>query len=86
MSTDPELYTRVSALQRKVSDLYRRLGEAEPSDEELISSDADPRMVELVLAGKMVEAIKVQRGVSGDDLASAKDAVDKIAAGNRPTG
>jgi ribosomal protein L7/L12 len=86
MSTDRELYTRVSALQRKVSDLYRRLGEAEPSDEELISSDADPRVIELVVAGKMVEAIKVQREVSGDDLASAKDAVEKIAAGHRPTG
>jgi ribosomal protein L7/L12 len=86
VSTDPELYKRVSALQRKVSDLYRRLGEAEPSDEDLVTSDADPRVVELVLAGKMVEAIKVQREVSGDDLASAKTAVDQIAAGQQPTG
>lgn len=86
MSTDPELYKRVSALQRKVSDLYRRLGEAEPGDEELISSEADPRVVEAVLAGNTVEAIKIQREVSGDDLASAKEAVDRIAAGNRPTG
>jgi ribosomal protein L7/L12 len=86
VSTDPELYKRVSALQRKVSDLYRRLGEAEPSDEDLVTSDADPRVVELVLAGKMVEAIKVQREVTGDDLASAKTAVDQIAAGQQPTG
>ena len=86
MSTDPELYKKVSALQRKVSDLYRRLGEAEPSDEELMSSDADPRVVEAVLSGNMVEAIKIQREVSGQDLASAKAAVDAIAAGHEPTG
>ena len=43
MSTDPELYKRVSALQRKVSDLYRRLGETEPSDEELITPAAGHR-------------------------------------------
>jgi hypothetical protein len=86
VSTDPELYKKVSALQRKVSDLYRRLGESEPSDEELISSDADPRVVEAVVAGNMIEAIKIQREVSGDDLASAKEAVDRIAAGHRPTG
>ena len=84
MSTDPELYKKVSALQRKVSDLYRRLGESEPSDEELITSDADPRVVEAVLAGNTVEAIKIQREVTGDDLASAKDAVERIAAGQRP--
>ena len=86
MSTDSDLYERVAQLQRKVSDLYRRLGQAEPEDWELVSADVDPRVRTLVAEGKTIEAIKLHRELTGLDLAAAKGEIDRLAAGQDPAG
>jgi hypothetical protein len=86
---------RIAELERKVSELYKRLGQAEPSgfaDDSGFSTPAsvtaaeDPRVVELLQAGKQIQAIKLYRELTGVGLAEAKDAVDQLAAMHRPTG
>jgi ribosomal protein L7/L12 len=86
---------RIAVLERKVSELYKRLGQAEPSgfaDDSGFSTPAsvtaaeDPRVLELLQAGNQIQAIKLYRELTGVGLAEAKDAVDQIAAMHRPTG
>ena len=82
-------------LERKVSELYERLGQAEPAtgfgggfgDEPAsVSAAEDPRIVELVQAGNQIQAIKLYRELTGVGLAEAKDAVDRLAEQYRPLG
>jgi ribosomal protein L7/L12 len=86
---------RIAQLERKVTELYKRLGQAEPAD---FSDDAgfsepasvvaaeDPRLIELIQAGDEMKAIKLYRELTGVGLAEAKDAVEGLAATYRPTG
>jgi ribosomal protein L7/L12 len=87
---------RIAELERKVSDLYKRLGQAEltslgggesglsesPSD----VAGADPRVVELIQAGQDLQAIKLYRELTGAGLADAKDAVDELKRMHQPLG
>jgi ribosomal protein L7/L12 len=86
---------RIAELERKVSELYKRLGQAEPSfgsggfdsfEPASITAADDPRLVELLQAGKEIQAIKLYRELTGVGLAEAKDAVDGMKAMYRPTG
>ena len=86
---------RIAELERKVSELYKRLGQAEPAslgDESGFSEPAsvvaseDPRVIELIQSGKEIQAIKLYRELTGAGLAEAKDAVDRLATMYRPQG
>ena len=85
---------RIAELERKVSELYKRLGQAEPSgfaDDSGFSEPAsmtaseDPRVIELIQSGNQIQAIKLYRELTGVGLAEAKDAVDELAQMYRPT-
>jgi hypothetical protein len=78
VSTDRETLLRISELERKVSDLYSRLGQAEPDPQSLIETDVDPRVMELIQAGKKIEAVQLYRQLSATDLASAHQAVEEL--------
>jgi ribosomal protein L7/L12 len=81
---------RIAELERKVSELYKRLGQAEPtgfasdsgfSEAASVTAQEDPRLIELIQSGKEIEAIKLYRELTGCGLAEAKDMVERIAAG-----
>ena len=86
---------RIAELERKVAELYKRLGQAEPnfgggfgfdSDQPAsVSAVEDPRLIELVQADKKIQAIKLYRELTGVGLAEAKDAVEQLEATYRPT-
>jgi ribosomal protein L7/L12 len=84
---------RIAELERKVSELYARLGQAEPSSDGFtFASDApasvtaseDPRLIELIQADKKIQAIKLYRELTGVGLAEAKDAVEALEGTYRP--
>ena len=86
---------RIAELERKVSELYKRLGQAEPSgfgddsgfpEPASVAASEDPRVIELLQSGNQIQAIKLYRELTGVGLAEAKDAVDRLAAMYRPTG
>ena len=89
-----ELGYRVASLERKISELYRRLDQEEPNvrDDSGFSVPAeqaageDPRVLELIQAGNEMQAIKLYRQLAGVSLGEAKDAVEGLAAMHRPTG
>jgi ribosomal protein L7/L12 len=93
---DSDLETRLAALERKVSDLYRALNRREPGGPgggatdtdaaERTAADEDPWVIELVAAGRKVEAVKAYREASGAGLKDAKRAVDRLEALHRPGG
>jgi ribosomal protein L7/L12 len=79
---------RIAELERKVAELYKRLGQAEPSfgggltfnsdQPASVAASEDPRVLELIQAGKKIDAIKLYRELTGVGLAEAKDAVDRL--------
>ena len=85
---------RIAELERKVSDLYERLGQAEPLSgfDGGFSAPAggtaaeDPRVIELIQAGNQIGAIKLYRELTGEGLKEAKDAVDELSRTYRPGG
>jgi ribosomal protein L7/L12 len=87
---------RIAALERKVSELYKHLGQAETgfgggvtfaSDEPAsVTAEQDPRLIELIQTGKKIEAIKLYRELTRAGLAEAKDAVERLEATYRPIG
>ena len=83
---------RIAELERQVAELYKRLGQAQPtgfggdedsgwgfSEPASVSADADPRLIELIDAGKTIHAIKLYRELTGTGLREAKDAVERLA-------
>ena len=86
---------RIAELERKVSELYERLGQAEPnfgggggltfaSDQPASMAAAeDPRLLGEIEAGREIQAIKLYRELTGVGLKEAKDAVESISAGLR---
>jgi ribosomal protein L7/L12 len=74
---------RIAELERKVSELYRRLGQAEPAS---VGADEDPRLLEFIDAGNEIQAIKLYRELTGAGLAESKDAIERIASLRPPTG
>jgi ribosomal protein L7/L12 len=86
---------RIAELERKVSDLYKRLGQAEPAfggggfdsfEPASAAATEDPRLIELLQAGKEIQAIKLYRELTGVGLAEAKDAVEGMRSMYGPTG
>ena len=69
------LRARVIHLEGQVEFLYKHLGltfvpEPNPGD--------DPRVIEQIKKGNMIEAIKIYRELTNAGLAEAKDAVEKL--------
>jgi ribosomal protein L7/L12 len=84
--SEGDLEARLETLERKVSDLYRRLGEAEPGFEDAAAGAQDPRVIEAIRSGNEIEAIKLYSELTGVGLAEAKEAVDGVARLHRPLG
>jgi ribosomal protein L7/L12 len=80
MVTDAEvgvLRMHVLELEGQVAFLYQHLGLTyipKPGPE------ADPRVIEQVKKGSLIEAIKIYRELTGAGLAEAKTAVEKVKA------
>ena len=78
MVTDQDLSilrSRVIHLEGQINFLYKHLGiefvpEPSPAD--------DPRIIEQVKKGNMLEAIKIHREINGSSLPEAKEAVEEI--------
>lgn len=69
------LRSRVSRLEAEVDFLYKHFGltfseNASPSD--------DPRVIDALRKGNMIEAIKYYREITNSGLAEAKNAVEEI--------
>ena len=84
---------RIAELERKVSELYKRLGQAEPSgftfasDEPAsVSAEEDPRLLAAIDAGNEIQAIKLYRELTGAGLGESKDAVERIASMRQQVG
>jgi ribosomal protein L7/L12 len=91
MSTEEDVLDhgrRIAELERKVSDLYKRLDQAEPGEgfgmtfasELPASADAaaDAELLALVASGDKIRAIKRYRELTGTGLKEAKDAVERL--------
>lgn len=87
---------RIAALERKVAELYNRLGQAEPdlggglrfaSDEPAsVAASEDPRVLELIDSGNKIQAVKLYRELTGAGLKESNDAVEAIETMRRPAG
>jgi len=69
------LRLRVKELESQVAFLYKHLGVTyipEPGP------DDDPRMIEYIKKGNLIEAIKIHRELNNSGLAEAKLAVEQI--------
>jgi ribosomal protein L7/L12 len=79
---------RIAELERKVSELYKRIAQAEPkfggrsgfaSDPPAsVAALEDPRLATLLESGDKIAAIKLYRELTGASLAEAKDAVESM--------
>lgn len=78
MSTDPETLLRISQLEKKVTELYKVLGRAEP---DFAEGEVSNEVRTLIITGKLMDAMKLHRDQTGCDLADAKATVEQIAAG-----
>ncbi len=70
--------SRLAALEAKVSDLYRKLGESEPDIADRTASEPDPQLLILLQQGKQIEAIKLYRELTGKGLAEAQRDVREL--------
>lgn len=75
---EEEIFKRLEALEAKVSELYRRLGSAEPQVDEFGAAEPDPEVLALIQAGKQIEAIKRYRELTGMGLAESQQAVQDL--------
>ena len=80
-----------------MAELYKRLGQAEPEFGGGLTlrlgraGFGEPRartrrLIELIQAGRKIEAIKLYRELTGVGLAEAKDAVERLEETYRPIG
>jgi ribosomal protein L7/L12 len=88
---------RIAELERKVSELYKRLGQAEPapggsgltfasSEPASVGAAEDPRLLALIDTGQEIDAVKLYRELTGAGLGESKEAVDRIASMRSPAG
>ena len=78
MSTDGEVLKRLAQLEKKVSELYKALGRAEP---DFAVGEFSDEVRNLVLTGKKMDAVKLYREQTGGDLSEAAEIVERIANG-----
>jgi ribosomal protein L7/L12 len=75
VSTDPDVFNRIAALERKVSFLLQHLG---IDADEAPAVTTDDEVMRLVRLGKTIDAIKLYRERTGVGLAEAKTAIDQL--------
>ena len=83
---DDRARAQIEALTRRVEALERALGRPADGFHDGFAAGRDPveaRALELLRAGRKIEAVKVYREATGIGLAEAKDAVDRIEAADR---
>jgi ribosomal protein L7/L12 len=78
MTTEPDVLLRLADLERKVSELYKHLGKAEP---EYSEGEISPEVQELVRQRKTIDAIKLYQEQTGVGLSEAKEAIDRLMSG-----
>lgn len=72
-----KLRARVIRLEGQVNFLYKKLNlEFEPEPQ----TDDDPKIIEYIKKGQILDAIKIHRQNTGSGLAEAKAAVEEIQA------
>jgi ribosomal protein L7/L12 len=70
-----QLKHRINLLEGQVSFLYKHLGiEFVPE----VSTNDDPRIIELLKKGNKMDAIKIYREITNADLLNAKNAIEEI--------
>jgi ribosomal protein L7/L12 len=79
---------RIAELERKVAELYKRIGDGEPTgfggafddgfEPASVNATDDPRLAGLIQSGDKIRAIKLYRELTGVGLAEAKDAVERL--------
>lgn len=69
------LTQKVATLEQQLAALYKHLGLTPPPPAPSLD-----QVAELIRSGNMLEAIKAYRQQTGSDLATAKAAVDQLAA------
>ena len=83
MDQDRHILQRLGALEHKVEHIYRHLVGVDGAPPVIpplpASQGVSARVAELARAGDVVGAIKQHRAETGSDLATAKEAVDKLA-------
>ena len=75
---DSDIYIRLSRLEAMVAQLYDHLGVAVPSPPGSTPGQVPEDVLALVRQGNKIGAIKRYRELTGCDLASAKDAIDRV--------
>ena len=79
-----EALKRIALLERKVSDLYARLGQAEPAFDQQAAFEPDEETIRLLQEGKEIQAIKRHRELTGLGLAEAKEEIERLRGIYRP--
>ena len=76
MPMEPE--ERIAILERKVSDLYKAIQRAEPTE---FSAEASAEVRNLVASGDNMKAMQLYVQQTGRSLTEAKDEIERVAAG-----
>ena len=73
---------QLDGLRRRLEELERRVGavDGKRSTAQSAEDAMDPELVDLLRAGKHIQAIQLHRERTGLGLAEAKEAVDRMAA------
>ena len=73
---------QLDGLRRRVEELERRVAavDGRRSTAQTAEDAMDPELVELLRAGKLIQAIQLHRERTGLGLAEAKEAVERMAA------
>ena len=74
----PKIFERIAALEAQVEHLYRQLNIAPPPFAPVRPTGIPPEIVDLVRAGRKIDAIKLHREMFGSDLSEAKNIIDSI--------
>jgi ribosomal protein L7/L12 len=83
MTADPD---RIGRLERQVAYLLQHLG-IDPevaAGQPAGSTFGSPELLDAIQRGKLINAIKIYRELTGASLSQAKSAVEKIARGGQP--
>lgn len=70
-----ELLHRVGRMEARIDYLYKQLGYTYVPESQ---AGDDPRIVDLIKKGKMIDAMRVYREINGATLPEAKAAVEEI--------
>ena len=76
---DPFARRQIETLRARIADLEARVAALDGRESSVQAPQADPRIVDALNRGRMIEAIKLYRETTGADLATAKLEVERLA-------